>query len=138
MSTLEVIGSLDVAEFKAVVESLDQRILIVKFGAPWCRPCRRIGPACATRFAQLPPNVLIADLDIEETLDLYSALSTKKMVRGVPAILCYGGADRDTHAWYAPDDSYSGEDMTDLHAFFDRCGARATKLLQPVRSSLRR
>ena len=134
MESIEVISSFTVPEFQAVVQTLGQRILLVKFGAPWCRPCRRISPICASRFARMPPNALIADLDIEDTLDLYSALSTKKMVKGVPTILCYGGADRKAdEAWFIPNDSYSGENIEDLHAFFDRCGKRASLLLQPSR-----
>jgi thioredoxin-like negative regulator of GroEL len=120
MSSVELISELSVHDFQALVASLGHRRLVVRFTADWCRPCRRIEPLCHTRFASLPAECIIAELDIEETLDLYSAFTRAKMIRGVPAMLLFRG-DVERDRWYIPDDSVSGDDERDVNAFFDRC-----------------
>ena len=82
-------------------------IIIIKFGATWCNPCKRIAPICEEWLATCPPNILYADIDIDESLDLYMALKNKKMLKGVPTLLAYNtGVARDH--WYIPDDSVQG------------------------------
>ncbi len=117
---MEVITELDVAEFKELVGSLGERRLIVRFTAPWCRPCRRIEPQCHEAFAKLPPQFLVAELDIEETLDLYSAFTRHKMIKGVPAMMMFRG-DVERDRWFIPDDSISGDNVSEIAAFFARC-----------------
>ena len=117
---MEVITELDVAEFKALVGSLGERRLIVRFTAPWCRPCRRIEPQCHEEFSKLPPQFLVAELDIEETLDLYSAFTRYKMIKGVPAMMMFRG-DVERDRWFIPDDSISGDNQSEIAAFFTRC-----------------
>jgi hypothetical protein len=45
-------------------------------------------------------------------------LKSKKMVNGIPVILCY----KKGNATYIPDDSITGADPNALAAFFKRCG----------------
>ena len=119
---MEVITELDVDDFKKLVDSLGTRRLIVRFTAPWCGPCRRIEPVCHEAFARLPPQFLVAELDIEETLDLYSSFTRYKMIKGVPAMMLFrGDAERDR--WFIPDDSVSGADVGAVQEFFARCRA---------------
>jgi thiol-disulfide isomerase/thioredoxin len=95
-------------------------IIIIKFGATWCNPCKRIAPICEEWLATCPPNILYADIDIDESLDLYMALKNKKMLKGVPTLLAYNtGVTRDH--WYIPDDSVQGGDVAAVTAFFKRC-----------------
>tara|TARA_Y100000389_G_C17363104_1_gene464809 strand:+ start:681 stop:1046 length:366 start_codon:yes stop_codon:yes gene_type:complete len=119
---MDVITELSVEEFQALVSGLEGRHLVVRFTAPWCAPCRRIEPMCHAAFAELPGNFLIAELDIEETLDLYSAFTKYKMIKGVPAMMLFRG-DVDRDRWFIPDDSVSGDDMSLVSAFFERCHA---------------
>lgn len=118
---MEVISEMTVSQFKEIVEGLGDKRLLVRFTAPWCRPCRRIEPLCHARFARLPKDeCIIAELDIEETLDLYSAFTKHKMVKGVPCMLLFRGTEsRDK--WFIPDDSVSGDSEANVNAFFDRC-----------------
>ncbi len=120
MSSREIITDLDVDSFQELVAGLGGNRLLVRFTAPWCRPCRRIDPLCKDRFARLPAECIIAELDIEETLDLYSAFTRHKMLRGVPAMLLFRG-DSERDRWFIPDDSISGDDQGEVNAFFDRC-----------------
>ena len=93
-------------------------LVIVKLGATWCGPCKRIAPALEGFFATSPPDVICADIDVDNSTDFYAMLKSKKMVNGIPVILCY----KKGNATYIPDDSITGADPTALAAFFKRCG----------------
>jgi hypothetical protein len=45
-------------------------------------------------------------------------IKSKKMVNGIPVILCY----KKGNTTYIPDDSITGADPNQLAAFFKRCG----------------
>ena len=93
-------------------------LIIIKLGATWCGPCKKIAPALEGFFATSPDNVLCADLDVDECDDLYAMMKSKKMVNGIPVVLCY----RKGNTSYIPDDSVTGADPAQLSAFFHRCG----------------
>jgi len=93
-------------------------LVIVKLGATWCGPCRRIAPALEGFFATSPPQVNCADIDVDQSVDFYAMLKSKKMVNGIPVILCY----KKGNLTYIPDDSITGADPNQLAAFFRRCG----------------
>ena len=116
----EIITEMTVQEFKDITNNLGNNRLLVRFTAPWCRPCRRIDPLCHERYTGLPAECIIAELNIEDTLDLYSAFTRYKMIKGVPAMLLFRG-DSDRDRWFIPDDSISGDDAGEVNAFFDRC-----------------
>ena len=118
---------MNVDNVKTIQSNLNNKVLIVKFGASWCRPCKNIKETCETWFSKLPENIICADIDIDECLDLYMALKTKKMVKGVPSILAWFGGNEREH-WYIPDDSVSGGDILPVNAFFERCVAKANSL----------
>jgi thiol-disulfide isomerase/thioredoxin len=92
-------------------------LIIVKFGATWCGPCKRIKPVLDGFFLSSPDNVLCCDIDVDECFDLYSYLKSKKMVNGIPVILCY----KKGNISYIPDDSITGSDPIELDKFFKRC-----------------
>lgn len=92
-------------------------LIVIKFGATWCGPCKQIKHIVEGFFASSPENVLCADIDADESFDLYSFLKSKRMINGIPVILCY----KKGNMGYAPDDSITGADPHDLHAFFIRC-----------------
>ena len=64
-------------------------LVIVKLGAEWCGPCQKIKPVLESFFASSPDNVICADIDVDESFDFYAYLKSKKMVNGIPVILCY-------------------------------------------------
>jgi thioredoxin-like negative regulator of GroEL len=117
-----VITHLTPADLQALQTQAKRTIIIIKFGATWCNPCKRIAPICEEWLATCPPNILYADIDIDESLDLYMALKNKKMLKGVPTLLAYNtGVARDH--WYIPDDSVQGGDVDAVTAFFKRCNS---------------
>ena len=93
-------------------------LIIIKSGATWCKPCQAITPVLEGFFATSPPNVICADVDVDESFDLYAFMKSKKMVNGIPAILMY----KRGNITFVPNDSVSGADPTALHNFFRRCG----------------
>ena len=104
-------------EFLKLLE-LNPGLVIVKLGAEWCGPCQKIAPLLEGFFASSPDNVVCADIDVDESFDFYAYLKTKKMVNGIPVILCY----KQGNTSYIPDDSVTGADLRELDAFFRRCG----------------
>jgi thioredoxin-like negative regulator of GroEL len=93
-------------------------LVIVKFGATWCRPCAKIKPVVDAFFASSPDNVVCCDIDVDESHDVYSYFRSKKMVNGIPTLLCF----KRENVSYIPDDSITGSDPNQLDAFFRRCG----------------
>jgi thiol-disulfide isomerase/thioredoxin len=93
-------------------------LVIVKLGATWCGPCRKIAHLVEGFFASSPPEVICADIDVDESIDLYSYLKQKRMVNGIPVILLY----KRGNVSFVPDDSVTGGDPGQLDAFFKRCG----------------
>jgi thiol-disulfide isomerase/thioredoxin len=103
-------------------------LIVLKLGAKWCGPCKKIEPLLNGFFATSPDEVVCGDIDVDQCYDLYSFLKSKKMVNGIPVILCY----KKGNATYIPDDIITGSDTVELHNFFVRCG----KHLMDVKTSI--
>ena len=99
-------------------------LVIIKFGATWCGPCKKIKHVVDGFFATSPDNVICADVDVDESFDLYGFFKSKKMVNGIPVMLCYIKGNET----FIPDDSVTGIDPGALDAFFNRCGNYLAKL----------
>lgn len=99
-------------------------LVIIKFGATWCGPCKKIKHVVDGFFATSPDNVICADVDVDESFDLYGYFKSKKMVNGIPVMLCYIKGNET----FIPDDSITGIDPGALDAFFKRCGNYLSKL----------
>jgi thiol-disulfide isomerase/thioredoxin len=116
--TKQVVSYLgDRAKFLELLK-LNKGLIIIKFGASWCKPCQIIKPIVEGFFASSPHEVLCCDIDVDTHFDLYSFLKSKRMVNGIPVIFCY----KRGNLGYAPDDSVTGADPKDLDSFFKRCG----------------
>jgi thiol-disulfide isomerase/thioredoxin len=115
---------LDVDEFKKLRNELNNETILIRFSAVWCAPCQKIKARCEEWFAKLPSNVIIFEIDIDETLELYMALKKFKMVNGIPAILAFHTRPKEDR-WYIPDDSVSGGDLNGVDKFFARVAVRS-------------
>jgi thiol-disulfide isomerase/thioredoxin len=102
-------------------------LIIIKLGAEWCGPCKTIKPYVNGFFASSPPEVVCADIDVDQCTKFYTFLKSKKMVNGIPVLLCY----KKGNTTYIPDDSITGSDSTQLHMFFTRCGKHLMDALTP-------
>lgn len=135
--SLTVINELPLEKFKQMVSMKKHEIIknnhpiliIVKFGATWCRPCQNIKPLCEKLFNEMPNNIQCYDIDIDESMDLYVALKKYKMVNGVPCILAYYlHQNRDNNEWYIPNDSVTGGSPIQVESFFSRCKKMAMSI----------
>ena len=103
-------------ELLSVLDSSDKvnnKALILKFGAPWCGPCQRINNICHQYFTQMSDDIICFDINIDNNMELYVAYKAKKMVTSIPTILVYvNNVDRDATHWYVPDESITGSNPT--------------------------
>jgi thioredoxin-like negative regulator of GroEL len=105
-----------VDDFQELLNS-NQCLVIIKFGAEWCGPCKDIEKDVHDFFVTAPKNVQCLMVDIDKFPTVYGFLKTKKMVNGIPAILCYHKGNLN----YVPDDFVIGSNRQELYNFFDRC-----------------
>ena len=112
----EIYEELDRATFTKVL-SENKRAIIIKFTATWCKPCKSIKGYVDNKFGNLPEDIVCFDLDIDDNFDLYAFMKSKKMVTGIPVMLCY----KKGNEHFAPDHSISGTDIGQLDAFFAQC-----------------
>jgi len=90
---------------------------IVKFGAEWCGPCKKVEPLVNSCVEQAPENVQCAIIDVDEAFEVYGFLRSKKMVTGIPAILAYKRGNLN----YVPDYVVIGADPNQIAELFARC-----------------
>ena len=100
-------------------------LIIIKMGAAWCAPCKIINKEVNNFFASSPPEVICADIDIDECFNFYSFLKSKKMVNGIPVIVCYKKGNNT----FIPDDIVTGADKGQLINFFKRCNLHLKEAL---------
>ena len=91
--------------------------IILKFGATWCSPCKCIETQVYHWIDKMPSTVQSIILDIDVSYEVYAYLHQKKMIPGIPALLCYTQGNLS----YVPDDSVIGADTKQINLFFQRC-----------------
>ena len=99
-------------------------VFIIKLGADWCGPCRRIESFVHSCMSQAPDNVQCAIINVDAAVELYSFLKNKRMVNGIPAILVYYKGNLN----YVPDGAVIGDSTTQIAGFFQKCYVDAMKL----------
>lgn len=99
-------------------------LIIIKLGATWCGPCKQIAHIVEAFFASSPKNVICADIDVDDSIDLYAYLKKNRMVNGIPVMLMYAKGNYE----FTPNDSVTGANPADLDAFFKRCGLALQKI----------
>jgi thiol-disulfide isomerase/thioredoxin len=113
-----VITELSKESFNDLLKT-NQGLLIIKLGAEWCGPCKKIDPTVYEWFSKLSlkQNVKCAIIDIDESFDIYVYLKGKKVVNGVPVILCYF---KGNLTWI-PDKVVVGGDISQVNIFLEQC-----------------
>ncbi len=94
----------DRGELATFVKSNDY--VIVKIGAEWCGPCKRIEPKLMELFNQMPDNIHLVMVDADEG-DIAAALRVKVL----PTFLNYIKGDLQ--------DVYASGDADNLVKFFE-------------------
>jgi len=124
-----IITELEESQLIDLINQIDKdgnKTLLLKFSADWCKPCQTVSQLCGEAFEKMPDNVVIASIDIDESLDLYMMLKKKRMLTGIPCILSWKPQqDRDKKLWYIPCDSVLSSSQPDHISFFKRAAANA-------------
>jgi thiol-disulfide isomerase/thioredoxin len=129
MTSRDIVTELDIDGFKTLLSGIGNNIIVLKFTAGWCKPCKKIKPLVDSWFQKLPSNFIIVELDIDDTVDLYLTLKSKKMVNGIPALLAYyEPTSREKEHWFIPSDSVTGADEREVNNFFSRIQIKAATM----------
>ena len=91
--------------------------LVIKFGAKWCGPCKKVEPLVNSWMAQFPPTIQGAIIDIDENFEIYALLKSKRQINGVPTIMCY----KQGNISPIPDNIVVGADIEKINQFFTQC-----------------
>ena len=122
----ETITQLSSNDLMQIQNKMDNKqVIIIKFGAEWCGPCKRIAPTFHAFIKSQPENIIFADIDVDDNIDLYMALKRNKMISAVPVFLAYYGDNKKRDKWFIPEDSLIGADETQVKQFFQRCLVKA-------------
>lgn len=120
---------LSIKTFKEILNIVDDEDqpqttgIIIKFGADWCGPCKRIQPYCHEVFKSLNQKIICFDLNIEDedNIELYMAYKQKKMITTIPVLFAYvSNPTRDNNHWWAPDFSVNSSQQHDVEQFFQK------------------
>ena len=96
-----------------------KELIILKFTAQWCGPCKKIKDCCS-KFEQLKPNsIQYYEIDIDDSLELYMKMKKMKMLNGIPALFAYTNSTKEH--WYIPDMCHLGSEQAGVELFFNKC-----------------
>jgi thiol-disulfide isomerase/thioredoxin len=115
--TLPIITEIKDRNHFAELLTSNPGLFFIKFGASWCGPCKTIDSGVKSYFERMPDTVQSAIIDIDKCTDVYAFLKSKRMINGVPVILCYNKGNLN----YVPDDIIVGADKNKINDFFIRC-----------------
>lgn len=125
---VQVITDLSVKDLVDLQQTMGNKILVIKFSAQWCKPCKIIKPTWDYWIRNNKQNnIIYADIDIDESMDLYVAFKKYKMIKGVPTIFRFAGNVK-REQWFIPDDSFSGGDIEQFKLFLNRCVLSAQRV----------
>ena len=105
-----------VPEFYTVLNR-NPGLVLLKFGAEWCAPCKQIEADVNAFFGSRKSNVRCCIIDVDECVELYSFLKSKRVVNGIPVLLAYVRGN----VTHIPNDVVIGSNRNELYMFFERC-----------------
>ena len=116
-----VIHNLSLAEFQSLLEkNTPDKIIILRFTAEWCVPCKGIDSICEQYFNTCSDNIQPVVIDVEETMDLFMLYKRCRCFNGIPALFAYHGNNM-LEPWYISNDSINTGDKQQVMDFFNRC-----------------
>tara|TARA_B100000282_G_C31734819_1_gene492851 strand:- start:2656 stop:3012 length:357 start_codon:yes stop_codon:yes gene_type:complete len=105
----------DKNHFNSILKS-NPGVVVIKFGAEWCNPCKKIHDHVEEWFEKMSDNVECYDLDADSNFELFAYLKTKKQVSSLPVILAYKKGNTMVGADY----SVVGANKESIDVFFNQ------------------
>ncbi len=105
--------------FQTILQN-NPNIIIIKLEAAWCGPCQRIKPQINRFFEHIQtysPTTPCYTIDIDANPKFASFLKTKRVLSGVPMLLCYKQGNTSAY----PDESCIGADPAQITEFINVC-----------------
>lgn len=93
----------------------NKNVIVVKFGAEWCKPCKQIETYVNEFMSLSNDNVDCYVIDIDNAFDVYGYLKSKKIVTSIPTILMYTKDEPDP---LTPHDVLIGTDVDGIKNIF--------------------
>jgi thiol-disulfide isomerase/thioredoxin len=77
-------------DFQNIVTS-NHGVVVFKFSADWCAPCKKILPIVDSfkKTIEQKDNIIWYDIDVDDSIEIFGWLKTKRIVNGVPSIIAY-------------------------------------------------
>jgi len=83
MEVKSQIVDVDQSNFEQIVlRGSAEQLVVVDFWAPWCEPCKTLGPILEEVVRSLGPSVVLAKVNVDDNQDLAMAFR----VQGIPAV----------------------------------------------------
>jgi len=99
-------------------------LVLLKFGATWCGPCKAVDPIIHNYFVSTPENVVCCILDIDDNFELYGYMKKSRVTNGIPVVLCYDASNLTI----MPTDSVTGANKIELYKFLNRVSQRISHI----------
>lgn len=113
-----VFQELQIKDLQKILKEEKDNHLVIKFGATWCGPCKKIESILNECFLEMPENVFCFDLDVDDNIELFGKLKSKKTVSTIPAILYYNCKNNRGDKWYLSDRASFSSDPASVLNFF--------------------
>ncbi len=106
----DLIRDSDTAGFAADVLEASQTVpILVDFWAPWCGPCKQLGPMIENAVTQAGGKVKLVKVDIDQN----QAIAGQMGIQSIPAVIAFSGGK--------PIDGFMGAiPETEINAFIDK------------------
>jgi putative thioredoxin len=99
----------DASFVKDVIEASQQQPVIVDFWAPWCGPCKTLGPAIEKAVTEAKGKVRLVKIDVDRN----QTLASQMRVQSIPAVFAFVNGQ--------PVDAFMGaQPASQIKAFVDR------------------
>jgi putative thioredoxin len=111
-SRAEPVKDISTAEFaREVIEASRERPVVIDFWAPWCGPCRQLGPVLEKAVAARRGAVKLVKMNI----DNHPEIASRMGVQSIPAVVAFvAGQPRDAFMGNVPE--------SEVNRFLDRIG----------------